>query len=183
MLTAASSTSARRERDDLYVELLTRHKSQLFRFIFALVHSLPDAEDLFQQTAITMWDKFGDFQPGTDFYAWACTIARFKALDFFKVRGRHRLPFSDELIEQIAQRNHWQEESRQAKLQALASCRSKLSKVDQELLATCYGGGGNIRAAAQQIGRPVGSVYDSLSRIRRALYTCIKQTLASDEQA
>jgi RNA polymerase sigma-70 factor, ECF subfamily len=180
---AENSSSTRRERDDQYVELLTRHKSQLFRFVFALVHSLPDAEDVFQQSAITMWDKFGEFQPGTDFYAWACSIARFKALDFFKAKGRQRLYFSDGLIEEIAQRNRWDPELQQAKLRALANCRDKLSENDQQLLAACYGGGGNIRDAASQLGRPVGSVYDSLSRIRRALHGCIKRTLASEGQS
>jgi RNA polymerase sigma-70 factor, ECF subfamily len=180
---AVTSSTTRRERDDQYVELLTRHKSQLFRFVFALVNSLPDAEDVFQQAAITMWDKFGEFEPGTDFYAWACSIARFKALDFFKAKGRQRLYFSDELIEEIAQRNRWDPELDQAKLRALANCRGKLSENDQQLLAACYGGGGSIRDAASQLGRPVGSVYDSLSRIRRALYGCIKRTLASEGQA
>jgi RNA polymerase sigma-70 factor (ECF subfamily) len=164
------------------VELLTRHKSQLFRFVFALVHSMPDAEDVFQQTAITMWDKFQEFQPGSDFYAWACSIAKFKALDHFKAKGRQRLYFSDELVAEIAQRNSWQPELQQAKLRALAGCREKLSESDQKLLAACYGGGGNIRDAAEQIGRPVGSVYDSLSRIRRALFACIQRTLAGEGQ-
>jgi RNA polymerase sigma-70 factor, ECF subfamily len=182
-LSVADSTSTRRERDDQYVEMLTRHKSQLFRFIFAMVHSLPDAEDVFQQTAITMWDKFDEFQSGTDFYAWACSIARFKTLDFFKAKGRQRLHFSNELIEEIAQRNRWQPEVQQAKLRALASCRGKLSKNDQKLLAACYGEQKNIREAAQIMGRPVGSVYDSLSRIRRALYLCIKRTLTGEGHA
>jgi RNA polymerase sigma-70 factor (ECF subfamily) len=182
-LATADSSPTRRERDNQYVELLTRHKSQLFRFIFAMVHSLPDAEDVFQQTAITMWDKFSEFQCGTDFYAWACSIARFKALDFFKAKGRQRLHFCDELIEEIAQRNRWNPEIQQAKLQALANCRNKLSENDQKLLAACYGGGGNIRDAAEQVGRPVGSVYDSLSRIRRALYACITRTLVGEGQS
>jgi RNA polymerase sigma-70 factor (ECF subfamily) len=175
--------STRENRDQRYVELLTRHKGQLFRFIFAMVHSLPDAEDVFQQAAITMWDKFSEFDPGSDFYAWASSIARYKALDHLKSKGRQRLFFSDELIELVSQHDHWQPENQQAKLQALASCRDKLSSRDQQLLYVCYNGQESIRKIAEGVGRPVGSVYDSLSRIRRALYACIERTLASEGQA
>jgi RNA polymerase sigma-70 factor (ECF subfamily) len=181
-LKEAESNSMRSNTDDQYVQLLTQHKSQLFRFIFAMVHSLPDAEDVFQQAAITMWDKFVEFEPGSDFYAWACSVARFKSLDHLKAKGRQRLLFSEELLASVAQHDHWHPETQHAKLLALASCRNKLSSRDQQLLAACYGGQGNIRTAAEGVGRPVGSVYDSLSRIRRALYACIERTIASQGQ-
>lgn len=177
------SNSTRGSRDEEYVELLTRHRSQLFRLIFAMVHSLPDAEDIFQQAAITMWDKFGEFEAGSDFYAWASSIARYKSLDHLKARGRQRLVFSDALLDLVAQHDQWQPETQQAKLRALANCRNKLSTKDQQLLAICYGGQESIRESAESVGRPVGSVYDSLSRIRRALYACIERTLASEGQA
>lgn len=170
-------------RDEQYVALLTQHKSQLFRFIFAMVHSLPDAEDVFQQAAITMWDKFREFELGSDFYAWACSIARYKSLDYLKAKGRQRLVFSDALLDLVAQHDQWQPEAQQAKLRALANCRNKLSTKDQQLLTICYGGRESIRESAESVGRPVGSVYDSLSRIRRALYACIERTLASEGQA
>ncbi|BBO35626.1 sigma-70 family RNA polymerase sigma factor [Lacipirellula parvula] len=179
----AATNPPRGNRDEQYVELLTRHKSQLFRFVFAMVHSLPDAEDVFQQAAITMWDKFSEFELGTDFYAWACSIARFKALDHLKAKGRRRLLFSDELLELVPQHDHWQPETQQARLRALASCRHKLSPKDQQLLLMCYNGRESIRKSAESVGRPVGSVYDSLSRIRRALYACIERTLASEGQS
>ena len=179
----ADSNSNCGNRDDQYVQLLTQHKSQLFRFIFAMVHSLPDAEDVFQQAAITMWDKFREFEQGSDFYAWACAIARFKSLDHLKAKGRKRLLFSDKLLDQIAQCDRRHPETHQAKLRALANCRDKLSSKDQQLLAVCYGGQGTIRKAAEGVGRPVGSVYDSLSRIRRALYACIERTLTNEGRA
>jgi len=43
-----------------------------------------------------------------------------------------------------------------------------------------YGESGTFREIAERIGRPVGSVYDSLCRIRRDLYTCIQRKLANE---
>jgi RNA polymerase sigma-70 factor (ECF subfamily) len=143
---------------------------------------MPDAEDVFQQTAITLWDKFGEFEPGSDFFAWACTIARYKTLNYFQSKGRERLYFSEAVIDQLATRDQWKPDLHEARLKALAACREKLSSKDQRLLADCYSGRGTILDVAKQLGRPIGSVYDSLSRIRRALYACIQRTLTSGER-
>lgn len=170
-------------RDDEFVELLTRYKSALFRFIFSLIHSMPDAEDVFQQTTVTMWDKFGEYQPGSDFFAWACTIARYKTLNYFQSKGRERFYFSETVIEQLAAHDKMQVDAHESRLKALAACRQKLSATDQRLLADCYSGRGTILEVAKGLGRPVGSVYDSLSRIRRALYACIQRAIASEGQS
>lgn len=173
----------RQRRDDEFVELLTRHKSALFRFVFSLIHSMPDAEDVFQQTTVTMWDKFGEYRSGSDFFAWACTIARYKTLNYFQSKGRERLHFSEAVIDQLASHDRWQGDVHESRLKALAACREKLSATDQRLLADCYSGRGTILEVAKGLGRPVGSVYDSLSRIRRALYACIQRAIASEGQS
>jgi RNA polymerase sigma-70 factor, ECF subfamily len=172
-------TVQRRNSDEL-VGLLTPHKNEIFGFIFCMVHSLQDAEDIFQQAVITMWNKFDQFEPGSNFLPWACRIARYKALNFIKSKRRARVYFSEDLISELAEQEAEQTEALEARLRALATCRQKLSSGDQALLALCYGDSGTIRDAAERIGRPVGSVYDSLSRIRRALYLCIERTLAQE---
>jgi RNA polymerase sigma-70 factor, ECF subfamily len=174
--------SDRQNQDEEFVQLLGAYRRQLFRFIYSVVHSMHDAEDLFQQVTITLWDKFDEFEPGTDFFSWACSIAKFKALNYFKAKGRQRLHFSPELIDEIAKRESMRPDVHDARLRALAECRRKLANRDQTLLAACYGGSESILEAAQQLGRTPGSVYDSLSRIRRALRTCIQRTLAQEGQ-
>jgi RNA polymerase sigma-70 factor (ECF subfamily) len=169
------------QHDDELVNLLLRYKSQIFGFIFCMVQNLADAEDVFQQAAITMWTKFDELDREVPFLAWALNIARFKALSFLKSRSRDcgGLSFSEDLINQLAAREVSRTELQESRLQALRSCRAKLSESDQTLLAMCYGGADTIREAAKRLGRPDGSVYDSLSRIRRALFDCIQRTLAN----
>jgi RNA polymerase sigma-70 factor (ECF subfamily) len=166
--------------DEAFVRLLAEYRKPLFRFVFCLVHSMHDAEDLFQQVTFTLWDRFNEFEPGTDFYAWACTVAKNKALNFFKASKRKKVYFSPQLIDEIAKREQVQSEFYEARLKALAACRQKLAAADQELLAACYDSGRSIGTAAAEIGRPVGSVYTSLSRIRSALHACIKRALAAE---
>lgn len=179
-LAISDSAQQREQRDALFVGLLNEHRGRVFRYIYCLVRSMPDAEDVFQQTAVTLWDKFEDFVAGTNFCTWACSIARFKALKFLESKGRQRLVFSEELMNEMVQNDDCLPEMHCARLSALASCRTKLSDADQRLLSTCYGSERSILEAATKIGRPVGSVYDSLSRIRRVLYACIERVLARE---
>ena len=166
--------------NESFAKLLEENQRHLFRVIFCIVHNLPDSEDIFQQMSVAIWEKFDDYQPGTNFLAWASTIARFKALAFLRSKGRERICFSEELVEQIAAQEPLSQSVDEAALRALANCQKKLSATDQKLLALCYGGSPTIYEAARQIGRPVGSVYASLTRIRRALYGCIQRSLAAE---
>ena len=166
-----------REQD--FMRLLSDHKERLFRLIFCIVRSLEDADDAFQHTSIVLWNKFSEFEPGSNFYLWASTVARLTSLNFLKAKRSGEYVFSGEFMDdssRMISMNPWR--LRNARLRALACCREKLSPADQALLGACYGQGRKIIAVAKDFGRPVGSVYDSLSRIRRALYDCIHQVLA-----
>jgi RNA polymerase sigma-70 factor, ECF subfamily len=174
------AASDRPTREDEFIALLTQHKHQLFNLIFCMVQNLPDTEDVFQQTTMALWNKFDEFQIGTDFGAWASRVARYRALNFIRSKRRERVLFSEGLIAQLAECRFDSAEAQDARLRALATCREKLSQADQMLLSICYGRKGTIREAAKLIGRPVGSVYDSLSRIRSALYDCIARTLSRE---
>ena len=51
----------------------------------ALVPNVFDADEVFQDTSITLWKKFDQYRPDLDFRAWACRIAYYKVL---KLRDR-----------------------------------------------------------------------------------------------
>lgn len=167
-------------RSDEFLSLLARHESQIFGFLFALVCHRQDAEDLMQQTTLTMWREFERFEPDTSFTAWSCTIARNCARNFFRTQSRKRV-FSDAMVELLTQVQESQDiDARAARRNALQQCMEKLSTKDRDLVSQCYDSGTSINEVANRIGRPVAGVYNSLSRIRRALYECINKTLASE---
>jgi len=168
------------KREEEFVELLSRYRHQLFNYIFCIVHSIPDSEDVFQQATIAMWENFDQFDPGTDFLAWATRITKFRAMNFVRSRRREKLTFSEELIADLAIGKLDSAESQESRLRALAACRQKLSATDQKVLALCYGTCNTVSEAAEVLCRPVRSVYDSLWRIRKALYNCIEKTLARE---
>jgi RNA polymerase sigma-70 factor, ECF subfamily len=167
---------------DAFVELLTQYRSQLFGYIYALVRRLDDAEDLYQETALTMWMKFQEYQPGTNFLGWACTVARYRTANFLKSERRKRRYFGQALQEELAAlQASVHADGQDLKQEALVDCMKKLSAADCELLKLCYGSRQSFRQVAEQLGRSPQSIYDSLSRIRHALLECIERTIARDE--
>ena len=164
---------------EAFAQLLERHQQEIFRYIFSILLRFQDAEDIFQLTATTMWEKFSEFEPGTSFLAWGKSIARFKVLEFMRSHKSDRLFFSEEVIQHLAIWTSRQDEFDKTRAEALRSCQAKLPTSDQNLLSCCYGKGATIEQVAKQIGRPANSVRNSLTRIRRNLYICIERALTA----
>lgn len=170
-------------RKTMFAEYLRQEQTRLYAYIHSLVRDLNDTDDLFQQTTLIIWKKFGDFDPGRSFFAWACGIARLEVASFLRGRARQRLYFSDDLsvllIEAQAETTNEELEDRR---EALGRCVEKLRQRDRELLAECYGDSPGIHEAAGRRGRSPQSVYNSLRRIRRALFECVTFTLAHESR-
>ena len=58
--------------------LFVQHEARIYGYIRSLVVHRADAEDLLQETASMLWQKFHEFQPGSNFLAWAMSVARFQ---------------------------------------------------------------------------------------------------------
>ena len=164
-------------------EYLRRDQARLYGYIHSLVRDLSDADDLFQQTSLILWKKFGEFDPTRHFFPWACGIARLEVANFLRSRGRQRLYFSDDLnLLLIEAQSDMLDEELADRRDALAHCVAKLRQRDRELLQECYGDVSGIHDAAGRRGRSCQSVYNSLRRIRRALYECITRALEQEDR-
>src|SRR3954468_9432123 len=123
-----------------FAEHLRRSQTRLYGYIHSLVRDLNDADDLFQQTTLILWKKFGEFDPQRSFFSWACGIARFEVANFLRSRGRQRLYFSDDLnLLLVEAQQELADDEREARRDALAGCVEKLRQRDRELLRECYG--------------------------------------------
>lgn len=162
-----------------FLDLLTHCEAQIMGYLLSVCSRGDDVEDIFQQTVLTMWQKIDQFEPGTNFLAWACTIAKFKVLE--SSRANRRLLFGDELVSNLAESFGNQDlELRLARKRALVGCLANLRDSDRHLVDVCYQSDKTIAHVAGDIGRSVRSVYKSLSRIRKALFQCIQSKLAQE---
>ena len=167
---------------DQFARLFSRNARRIYGFIMTLVFSHHDAEEVFQNTSVVLWNKFSEFQPGSNFFAWASRIAYYEVLTLMKQHRRSR-SFSDESLELLASQAAALSEQSSSRQQALEDCLSRLTAADRDLLQERY----YVQRPPKQIAalqsRSVDSVYRALSRIHNALLNCVQSNLAKEEMS
>jgi RNA polymerase sigma-70 factor (ECF subfamily) len=167
-------------RDDV-VQEIARHQPRLRGLLRCLLARPGDVDDLLQEVNLVLWAKADEFQPGTDFWAWASQIARFKALNQARKLGRERLVFDLEILEQVADVAAERLQTLDRRRVALDHCLKQLPPSQRQLIDLRYAGDQSIERIAESIGRPAGSIRQTLYRIRMALLDCIEGQLAADQ--
>lgn len=163
-----------------FVQLFTRAQRPVFLYILSLLPRPVEAEEILQETNMVIWTKASQFQPGTNFRAWACQIAYFEVMKYRSRKHRDKLHFNPDLLELVAAESLQESELLDRRRQALAECLAKLREQDRVLIQTRYSPDGEGPEIADKLGRPINSIYQSLSRIRKSLLECISRRLAAE---
>jgi len=168
-------------RQQCFVEQFERHHSRLFGFIYSMLRDREATQEVLQETCVTLWEKFDDYDPATPFTRWAFTVARYKVLSHIQASSRQERPFDADVVERLASvQESLPESASSAREQALKHCVEHLSAAQQQLLWKCYDGQSTVRQVAEEIGRSPQSVHNSLKSIRNKLLACVKRTLSRE---
>ena len=155
--------------NEVFLKLLSRDRHRLFAFIYTLIPDHNDAEDVFQDTSIVLWNKFQEFDRDQPFMPWACGFAFNTARNFVRADGRDRLAFSDSLLAVIATERTDTAELDQDRMKTLNTCIEKLTTKERTLLGQACSGERTMKDLAQQLNRATQTIYNSLNVIRRKL--------------
>jgi RNA polymerase sigma-70 factor (ECF subfamily) len=115
-----------------FLELYSHNYPRLQFYLTTLLPMADDAADVLQETSLILWKKFDSYQTGTNFFAWACKIARLQALTYRKRREKSALMFSEELLETLAEEAADERFAPINSLRDLRQCMERLSNRDQE---------------------------------------------------
>jgi RNA polymerase sigma-70 factor (ECF subfamily) len=150
--------------------LLMRHRTDLYAYVRAVLRSSHDAEDVLQDVSVTVIRRADQFQPGTNFPAWAREIARFHLLEFGRRTGRTALLNPDvlERLEEAAARLEPEDRRRDA----LRECLSKLGGLGRQAMELRYAQALDVPRVAEAIGRTLQATYALLKRSRQQLREC-----------
>lgn len=171
------------EREAHIVALLTGIQTALLLYVRSLLPGDPGAKDVAQQANATLWQKRDDFALGTNFKAWAFSVARYEVLNYRKRQARDaRLVFSEELEETFAEELSARDDGAEQQHQALKRCLEKLRPQDRELLMHRYAKAGTLSEFAAQAGRSVGGLKVTLHRLRNALLECMQRQSNAREE-
>jgi RNA polymerase sigma-70 factor (ECF subfamily) len=165
------------QRHEEFGELFVRNQNRIYRYICSVIPNRADAEELFQQTNLTLWKTWDRYDPSREFVPWACGIAHNHIRNFLRKKQHKQVVLSQEIIEQLTHTRMENDELLEQRKQALAGCLKKLSPPQRDLIARCYASDQTIKQAAKTSGQTPNAIYKRLRRIRAALHDCISRSL------
>jgi len=155
--------------------LFVRHEGAIRAFVRALQPSLSDADDVLQETFLTVSRKASSFEPGTNFVAWACGIARLKVLENFRWLKRANV-LSEAALIALAEGAPTAEMAG-LREEALSRCVEKLAPKSRDLLWRRYSGRQDSEEMADGLGMTSSAVRVALSKARAFLRDCVSTVL------
>ena len=163
-----------------FVALYTRYERKLYRYVASLLAHPDEAEDVLQDTARVLWQKFAQYRRDEPFLPWACAIARFEVLNHCQRERTRRKYFRPAVIEMLADARGENDKLLESQSRWLKECVEKLSAADRMLIERRYASGRSLAELADDTGRTSNALYKSMQRIRRTLLKCVENGLKTD---
>jgi RNA polymerase sigma-70 factor, ECF subfamily len=185
MKSRCMDTASSEPNDAIHVQevqkLFLSHADVLRGFIRALVPRQEVAEDIFQELFLTLTAKASDFQLGTQFLAWARTIARLKVLEQYRNLKRTVPLLSPEVINVLSDAAPELDPLVMPRYEALQNCLKQVAPRARELVTLRYA---DPPLTPQQIARRLSwsanAVRVALARARKFLLECVERRLAAE---
>jgi len=166
------------EQTALVQSLFVQHLPALRGFVLSLVSDFSLVDDVVQETFLVVTAKAASFQRGTNFRAWAWTIARYKVLQTLEKNAPAADRFAPEVLEALAAQETAETWFSDEQIQHLAKCMEGLAPKAREAVELRYQQAHRPPEIASRLGWTVESVHVALSRARVFLRDCVTQRMA-----
>jgi RNA polymerase sigma-70 factor (ECF subfamily) len=163
-----------------FVGLLMASERRVFSYILTLLPNVADAQDVLQETSIVLWRRLAEYEPGTDFTAWACRVSFNIVRNFRAKQHRCRVKFDEQLLTAVATDAESSREELDLAQAALFDCVNELPPGDRDLLQRRYETRATIKSVAAAVGRSAEGLYKAMRRIHDTLHDCIQRRLKSE---
>lgn len=161
----------------LFFKLYTGVSSRIYSYLLIMVHNKDSAEELAQETAMLLWTKFDEYEPGTNFGAWAISVARLKSLEYLRKRKQSLMVFDEQFYELVSDRAAKSSDELSNRIGALKACLEKLSDYQVKILSMRFKQNISVKKISQLTGRPVDSLYHLFSKLIKGLRVCVEKQL------
>ena len=105
-----------------FIRLWAQHGQRVYAHLLTLTTNDADADEIYQDVAMTLWEKFDQFTPDTNFLAWARQVALYKVRNFRRLRHHQTILCSPEFLEAVEQMTERETETLDAQRKALTDC-------------------------------------------------------------
>lgn len=140
-------------------------------------------DDIVQEVATIVTEKFEDYDPDQPFSNWAIGITKNRIAKTIRSKVRDRHVFSGEMIEALADITAELQPEADLRKAALAHCLEVLKGRSRSILEMRYQWGRQVQSIAEDLGMTRVAVSGVLLRARKALGQCIEARLRKEDQA
>ncbi|QDT66439.1 sigma-70 family RNA polymerase sigma factor [Calycomorphotria hydatis] len=156
----------------------------VFGYIMTLVGNRHDADDVMQDVAVVLWEKFDDFEHGTSFRNWAQAIAfrvaRAYGRDKSKRTGK---AIDDDALIAVAKSQSRARELIELRQSYLEKCLDKLKSDDRKFLLHCESRHGNVANLAREMKESVQDLHYRVRKLRHLVAKCIQHAMSTGGEA
>jgi RNA polymerase sigma-70 factor (ECF subfamily) len=165
-----------------FIRLLAAHSQSIYRHIFTLLPDPDQAQDVYQDAVMTLWEKFGEYRTSEPFLPWAYRFAHFKVLAHRKKNRRQPALLDDDVLNILAEEQVEENDRLESQLRLLPGCLEKLTQKERRLLEMRYDGRATVAQIAEETGRLADTLYRVLNRVRKKLLHCMESRLALEDR-
>ncbi len=165
---------------ELFISLFQADKKRLYAYIFAFVANHAIADDIFQETSLTLWSEFSKFIPDSDFSKWSNAIAFNRIRSHRRKDKKYILGFSDEMVEVLSDSLD-KKKNAEKQWTALNHCRSLLRQADQQLYEDFYVKNMKAKDMAEDSGRSIFAIRKGIHKLRKKLFDCVERKKSENQ--
>ncbi|MCP4582127.1 MAG: sigma-70 family RNA polymerase sigma factor [candidate division Zixibacteria bacterium] len=164
-----------------FMGLILSNQKRLFGYIITMVPNYSDAEDILQDTMTIMWQKFHQFERGSNFVAWGISIARYRIMKYRERRAHTKLKLDKDVFELLEKRSGPMLDTLSARLDALKDCIKKLTGKEIDFIKMRYQEDLSFQKIASSVGLSVSGVFKAVSQVHYKLILCMRRSRVLDE--
>jgi RNA polymerase sigma-70 factor, ECF subfamily len=157
-----------------FVELMTLHQGRLYGYVLTLLGDPNVANDVLQEANVVLWKQWRQFQPGSNFTAWAFRIAHFQFMAYRQRQLRDKTLFSNDLLATLASEVRDIDERYEARAAALEKCLERMPARSREAIRLRYVDELKVSEMVEALHRSANAVYQILFRARQWLIECVQ---------
>lgn len=167
---------------DAFLGLFQQEEMILRSYLLAATGDIHASDDLFQNVARVLWEKFGEYDRSRPFRGWVLGVARLEVLKWKQRMARSRETLSPETIAQVAAAAEETSDWTDRLGEFLKQCLGELKATARRVTEMKYSKSLTINEIASRVGKSVPAVEMILVRTRRVLRDCVKRQVRVEER-
>ena len=169
------------DRHPDFLRCFMAHEFAIRAYVRRLVLMRVDADDVMQEVALVLWERFGEFREGGTSGPGPLASPASRPWPGFGTGGATGWCSAWTWSTCLRRRTCGTKQPVSRQLEALESCMEKLEPPQRELLVAAYQPKARIQAVAAKSGRSVPGFYQWLYRVRTLLLDCVLRGLITED--